>query len=248
MGCLTADAPPPVNYGQQTADTLKAQVALAPAQYSAEAQFAPQYTNLALQNLNTMMNGSATAPGVSQLLAQQNTTQRASDINDVNTLGPAATQAMLNADPYNAQLLGKLNAQANQGLDAGSQLTPDQQRAMQQQSRAAFAARGMGGGNASIADELLKQFDLGQQLLQQRQQFASGVVGTNQQVLGDPFQQITGRNSGAMQAAQGVQTGPSLFNPESALSGAITAGNQQVASLYNSTPTAQAVKNDMPSY
>jgi hypothetical protein len=154
-------------------------------------------------------------PGVNQLLAQQSTAQRTADIGDVANLGPQARQAMLDANPDNAVLLAKLNQQANEGLDAGTGLTPDEQRAMQQESRAAFAARGMGGSDASISDELLKQFNLGQTLLRQRQAFAQSVVGNNQAVVGDPFLQVLGRSSGAMQAAQGAQqqSGPGLFNP-----------------------------------
>jgi hypothetical protein len=170
------------------------------------------------KNTSFTANGSVNtqaSPGMLQL----QTGLRQADINDVANLGPQATQAMLNADPYNAQLLAKLNAQANQELDAGSSLTPDQQRAMQQESRAAFAARGMGGGNGAIADELLKQFNLGQQLLEQRQRFAQGLVGTNQQVVGDPFMQILGRNGSALQNSQQSMNGagPSLFNPQAGL-------------------------------
>jgi hypothetical protein len=169
---------------------------------------------------------------LSALTATANTNQRQSDINDVTNLGPEATQAMLAADPYNATLLSKLNAQANAGLDAGSSLTDDQARAMQQQSRAAFAARGMGGGNASISDELLRQFNLGQQLQTQRQGFAQSVLGNNQAVLGDPFNQILGRNSGVIPAAQNTQSqsGPSLFNPQAGLG--LAASNYASASQF----------------
>lgn len=260
-----------------TGDTLQAQVNLAPAQYQAEAQFQPLYSNLELANLNTLLTGTngsgptnydvtktatrngwyddkgllvstggfmtapppgatyhkkntqwtvtgtapatAAQPGLLDLMQKQASAQRVGDINDVATLGLKSHDAMLAANPESAALLAKLNAQANQGLDAGSYLTPEEQRAMQQQSRAAFAARGMGGGNASVADELLKQFDLGQTLLRQRQQFAQSLIGTNQAVVGDPFAQILGRNSGAVpMAMQGQQqSGPSLFNPSAGL-------------------------------
>lgn len=168
------------------------------------------------------VTGTRTIPGqagLTSLLQQANTAQRTADINDVANLGPQATQAMLQADPYNAQLLASLNSQANAELSAGSGLTPDQARAMAQQSRAAFAARGMSGSAGATADEILRQFNLGQQLLQQRQQFAQSVLGNNQAVIGDPFQQILGRPSSALPAAyQGMgQSGPSLFNPQAGL-------------------------------
>lgn len=318
MGCFAPDAPKPVNYGQQTRDTLQAQIDLAPQQFASEQQFQPGYTNLALQQLNSLLNGSAggtqsinysnpvskagwydangnfvggdqgqyttsgtsgagglagtghgvqtipqgvrwignggmlngtrdmttsAQPGLFALLRQQATDQRTGDINDVANLGLSAHDAMLASNPEQATLMAKLNAQANSGLDAGSNLTPDEARAMQQSSRAAFAARGMGGGNGAISDELLRQFDLGQQLLRQRQAFAQSMVGTNKSIVGDPFMQILGRNSGAIQSAQqtGAQSGPSLFNPESPLSAQISAGNQAYQAMFADPSTMSKV-------
>lgn len=172
-------------------------------------------------------------PGLLQMMRDQNVSQREADINDVLRLGPEARAAMLAANPDNAVLLGKLNRQANEGLDAGSNLTPEEQRSMQQASRAAFAARGMGGSNGAVADELLRQFDLGQRLLRQRQAFAQSVLGNNQAIVGDPFQMILSRNSGALPAAQQSyqQAGPQLFNPQAGLG--LAASNYQTEALFN---------------
>lgn len=303
MGCFSADAPPTPNYGQITRDTLQAQVDLAPDQYASEATYQPLYTDLALNNLNSLLNGTqggteqyqtsrqvdrdgwyneggqylgnnrnqyrsrlndtwtrgvgwvgsqptvanggysesipagtrwlgkggtlqqtatrtrTAQPGLLALTQGAQSSQRGADIQDVMTLGPQAREALLAANPESAALLAKLNSQANAGLDAGSNLTPEEQRAMQQASRAAFAARGLGGSNGAVSSELLKQFDLGQQLMRQRQAFAQSVLGNNQQILGDPFMQILGRGSNAIGQAQGIgqQAGPSLFNPEAGL-------------------------------
>ena len=54
---MGADAPPAPNNYQQTSDTLKAQVDLAPQKYASEAQYQPKYANLSLNNLNTLLNG-----------------------------------------------------------------------------------------------------------------------------------------------------------------------------------------------
>lgn len=311
MGCFSQDGPAPVNYGQETTDTLNAQVKLAPQLLQSEQQYDPQYSSLAVNDLANVLNGTpagpktistpktanqtgwfdtngnfispgavipssvnkngmanswngiqyqpgdspgagdvwrtngdsfsvdstknvAATPGLTSLMAGANTAQRQSDISDVQNLGPAARAAVLASNPDNAELLSKLNTQANAGLDAGSMLTTDQQTAMQQQSRAAFAARGMTGGNTSIADELLKQFNLGQQLLQQRQGFAQSVIGNNQQVVGDPFQQILGRPSNAVNTGMGVNSsaGPSLFNPQSSTAASMAAGNQAYAAMF----------------
>jgi hypothetical protein len=191
----------------------------------------------------TRTRDNAAAPGLLAMIQQQNSSQRAGDIADVQTLGLSAHDAMLAANPESAALLSRLNAQATQGLDAGSSLTPEEQRAMQQASRAAFAARGMGGGNGAVSDELLRQFDLGQQLLRQRQQFAGNVLGYNSAVVGDPFMQILGRGSNAIGQAQGLgqNSGPSLFNPESPLASSIAAGNQAYAAMFADPSTISKV-------
>lgn len=161
----------------------------------------------------------AAQPGVIAQGAAANTATRTANINDLATLGPQATQAMLASDPADAALLGKLNTQANDELDAGSSLTPEQQRTMQQEARAAFAARGMGGGTQAVTDELMNQFNLGQQLLQQRQAFAQSLIGSNQSVQGNPASLVLGANSNAVGQAQSsqAQSGPSLFNPQAGL-------------------------------
>lgn len=85
-----------------------------------------------------------------------------------------------NADPQATQLQDLVMQQAIEEMLAGGNLTPAQQRAVQQNSRAAFAARGMGGTNAALADELLAQFDLGEQVKGTRRQFAMNALGLNQ--------------------------------------------------------------------
>ncbi len=113
-------------------------------------------------------------------------------------------------------------------------MTPDEARQIQQASRAAFSARGTTGTNQSTVDELISQYDFGQNLLRQRQQFAGGVLGANANVVGDPFQQILGRSSGAVAGAGNVlqTSGPSLFNPESGYAGNVANANQQMAALF----------------
>lgn len=296
MGCFAPDQPPAQNYGQQTSAALGAQVSLAPALYSAEAQTSPGYVDLTASNLQRLLQGTpggetvntygvttaarngyydaagnflqtsvanlppgatyhakkdqfsavtgqrVTDPttGLLDILQQAGGSQRAADINDVATLGPQAREAILAANPDQAALLSRLNQQAVAGLDAGSGLTPEEQRAMQQASRAAFAARGTSGTNGALADELLKQFDLGQQLLRQRQGFAGNVLGYNQAVVGDPFQQILGRPSTAAVQGQGMIPG-NLFNPESSYYGNLANSNQQMNALFAEPSTMAKV-------
>lgn len=297
-GAFDSGGPDAPNYGQISADTLKAQIKLAGPQFQAEASpdyGQTAYTGLNLKNMNLLLNGTPAGTqtqyelktanqqgyydaagnylgprdkfperpagatfheqgktfqikrtvdvgpteGILTQTTRANSAMRLADINDIRNYGGMATQATLDANPYNATLLGKLNAQAVQGLDAGSGLTPDEQRAMQQQSRAAFAARGMGAGNGAVADELLKQFDLGQTLLRQRQSFAQGLIATNQSVMGDPWQQVAGRQSGAVPLAQATLNtgGPQLFNPQAGIG--LATSNYGVAMQQNAAQNAQ---------
>lgn len=185
--------------------TLRAYATVAPEQLKVMNEFNPQFADSYGRTLAATYAG--TLPTyenlISPALARVNSAQRSADIADVGRYGAASRDAILASNPDTARLLAKLNSDANAGLDAGTQLTPDEIRQMQQASRAASSARGMSGSNSAVADELLRQYQLGVQRQQQRQAFAGGVVGLNQQVVGDPFMQILGRSgASAAQASQ----------------------------------------------
>lgn len=240
--CFGSSVPPPEGYGQATQATLNAQLKEAPQEYAAEATYQPLLSNLTsndtLAAMNNMLNGSNGQQGLVADSSAANTAARGANVGDITNLGPQAVGAINAANPAMAGLLGQLNQSASAGLSAGSSLTPDQQRAMQQQSRSAFAARGTGGDNGSIADELLRQFNLGQQLLTQRQQFGQSMVGTNMQSQTDPMLQILGQNSGALPYStnSGQGAGFNIFNPQAGL-GMMQANNAQTAQVAASQPS-----------
>jgi hypothetical protein len=269
MGCFTPDAPAPVDYSKQTRDTLQAQIDLAPQLYSSEAQYQPKYAALSLQNMGSFLNGSNGQPGFISQYAQAmpalgaaqsaaNTAQRTADIRDVNALAPQGIAAMRAANPGGASILDKLTQQANEGLDAGSQMTGDQMRNLNNSLRSSMGARGVSYGPASSYAEALAGSQYGDQLSNQRQSMAASTLGATQSFYGDPYQQILGRSSGAgnaagslMNSAQGAQSGPQIFNPESALSSSMTAGNQQMAATFakgSMTDAAAGMKNITGSY
>lgn len=183
----------------------------------------------------------AAQPGLVQLMSQMNSAQRAAQVNDIATLGPGATQAIQAANPQMAALMNTLNGQAQTELNSGSGLTPDEQRMMQQATRSSWAARGLDGTNASAADEVLRQYALGQQLLRQRQQFAQGVVGQDQSAYQDPMLAMLTANGGQTAAqAQGMLPG-AMFNPESPFAGNIAAANQQMNALFADPSTLSKI-------
>lgn len=204
MGSVST--PPDRNYGQETRDTLKAQVDLAPDQYAANAQFQPLYAGLQTDVAKRSLLGAngndgllslyqnAVQPQLSQISSGANTAQRTADINDVANLGPGAVAAIKAANPEQQALLKQANAgvagQANEDplvtmlrqqaadeLGRGASLDPSLARQVQQTTRAGQAARGFGYGMPDLQQEALFTGQAAEQLRQNRRNFASGVVG-----------------------------------------------------------------------
>lgn len=235
----SVEAPTPRDYGKETAETLRAQLDLAPQKYAAEAKYAPQYQALQLDLLRSAtpdllkLYKEQIAPTMGEVEAAARSRSRAGDIADIAQLGPQARAAIKAASPEQAALADTLTAQAQSGLAAGSRLTPEQQRAAQQQTRAGLAARGLAQGPSGALQEAVRSQMVGAGLQQQRQQQAMGALGASQGVYGDVFQQVLGRPSQAFGAsqgfvgqAQGFNPGQ-LFNPESQYAANIMSGNQQ---------------------
>lgn len=232
---MSNKTPPAPTYGGVTGNALNTQYSQAPQMYDEQAQYAPMYASLGASNVNTALNGPT---GILTSIGQANTAQRTGDINDVTTLGGNAASAVLGTNPSQAKLLATLNNQAGSELSAGSNLTPEEQYAMQQASRAGYAARGMTGSNASIADEAMRQWQLGQQLLQQRQAFGSNVAGMNQNYVTSPAMMLAMGQSPGVGMAMGSNStaGPTLWNPNA--SNQLAAGEYQQQLAYAAgTPT-----------
>lgn len=79
-----------------------------------------------------------------------------------------------------SSLLDLANQQAQAQLALGGQLSPDQLRAVQQSSRAGFAARGLDATNASVVDEALQTQAAQQAMYQQRLANAQAIEAQNQ--------------------------------------------------------------------
>jgi len=247
---MTVKAPPPRDYAQETRDTLRTQLDLAPEKYAAEAQFAPKYQALTIDLLKQAtpellkLYEEQIAPAMGRTEAASRAMSRAGDIADIARLGPQARAAIQGANPEQARIADILAANATSNLLAGSRLTPEQQRMAQQQARMASTARGMVQGPQAAFQEALRSQMMGAGLQQQRQQQAMGALQAGQGVYGDVFQQVLGRPSqafagsqGFLGQAQGFNPG-ALFNPESAYAQNIYAGNQQAISAARAASAA----------
>jgi hypothetical protein len=250
---MNVDAPPERNYGQETRDTLQAQVDLAPDRFRAESEFSPQYADLSVANLRRTLMGADGNPGLlatieelaprlQSLQGNNETAQRARDIASVEELGPRAVAALRSADPAQAALIARLNAEAMGDLEAGTALTPAEAAQMEQQVRSSQASRGFG---FSLPDAVLEAYTLGDRgraVQNQRRAFATQVAGVNASTGQDPFMAVLGRPSAATSQAAGVlgqgqqqnaMSGPGIFNPESAYAG----------DVFNTNTNARAAAN-----
>lgn len=275
-GKTVVEAPAPVDPAKVGADTLETQLRLAPDVFAANAQYLPQYVDLAMQ-----VSGQA-LPGLLAQQQQANSAQRSADIADVRNLAPAALEAWRAANPdlvaaqgaladriastaakgaptvgrYSAAapalgnasmvrastagtpgLYNRLEASAAGALDTvsplqlelqkqameqlGADLSPEQLAKVQQDTRSAYAARGLYDSNQAIGAEILNTDAARAARRSAAQQFAMGVDAAGQQ-------QIAANRSYAGSVA-GMGINQNQFN----------ASQRQQANLSNQSATNQ---------
>lgn len=225
-------APPARDYGQETRDTLQAQVDLAPSLYAAESSYRPKYTELDLQTLGTSLRGTPSTSGlldlyetdVAPVLTRLANTDREArvggELDVLNRYAGDVTRTLREASG-NAPLVEELNRQALEDLSSGASLDPSLAAEVSQAARAGAADRGFGFGAPDAVTEAFARGERGVALRNQRRQFAGQVVGLNQATGGDPVMTILGRPSqtvGMVPGVVGQGAGVSsngVFNPES---------------------------------
>jgi hypothetical protein len=102
-------------------------------------------------------------------------------------------------------LTQQLSTTAQQQLALGGSLSPQQLADAAQAARQAYSARGMLGSSGAIAGEVLGRQAVMQQMLQQREQFASGVSGLVQNQLAQRTAAATGMSQADIAATQANQ-------------------------------------------
>lgn len=182
--------PPPRDYAAETKANLQAQIDLAPKVYEAEQEYGPKYTLLGLDKIQTALKGDENTPGFFSLYGQ-------------------ARDRFASQDQDSNELRSLLNSQAKEQLAAGGALDPALLREIQQATRQAQAARGLGFGNSDAFTEAMNVGEAASRRRAQSQAFATNVLGVNQQ-LNSPLLSLIGANVGSTTA-----TSPGIFNPES---------------------------------
>lgn len=184
------------NFANQ--QTVAGNTALRQGNLSDAQAFSPQALSL-LRNLNpnqySALNQVAQQSGEQEvnpyMVGLGNIFQRGPQYGQVNAannplLGYATNQA---ANAGYSPLGGDLQAMAREQLALGSSLSDQQKRDATQAAREAWAARGLINSPGAVAEEVLNKDRYGQQLLAQRQAFASGVnqLGMGQQQVNNNY-------------------------------------------------------------
>ena len=182
MGLYGSNATPaPRNLGQEYRDTLQADIDLAPSLFASESQYRPQYTALQTDLANQASNSLATnyrdnlLPILNEAENASNLALREGDIASVEQLGSRAVQAYRDSNPafYNnidsmvsdaqnsvngegTRISQLLEEQAYNDLLLGRELTDEENRQVEQNTRAGFSSRGLGRSNFAVGQEIFE--------------------------------------------------------------------------------------------
>jgi hypothetical protein len=236
-GSPKINMPAAPTYTGSMEEILRAQLKYAPEVYAAEQQYQPLYG--ALQQ--RMMQDEAAAqlkmyqglqPELSKLEESYQTADQLAQARALKERAPDFVQQFQRAQGTEGILSGlQKYAQEQQAIAPQYDLNPEEERAIQQSTRAAYAARGTVMGDQSVLSEILNRHQFQRQrrleedqLAAQRQQMASGIAGVLQQQAAPAMQSfyrqpMYGGNfaGNAVQSALmgQQQDGSQYFNPES---------------------------------
>jgi len=225
------------DYYAETADTLQAQIDMAPELFRSNLKYMPAYAGLNYRIQSHFL------PKYAEVGRGITTAGRTQDMADLQALAPQVTDAYRLANPEAAALLDELNKEAAAQLATGGALTPDEQRAVEQNSRAAYNDRGMVLGDPAVFSEVMNLDAAKRTKQKENQALASSVLGLNKSIYGDPVSVILGRPSSNL-GFEGIPAPTSsnstdIFNPESAYANNVYSGNQNATNQANAA-TANA--------
>lgn len=259
--------PPAPEYKETSRDILQAQIDLAPQLFAVEQQYQPQY-----QALQDRVQAQAAKsqldlygqlqPAYSNLEEQYNAATQAAQTRALQLRASPYVQAFQQAQGTAGitQGLQRYAEEKIAGLRAnGGFLSPEEQRMLDQESRAAFAARGTALGQQSSLAEVLNRYNYRQ--AREQQLFQTGIgLGTYLQQQSAPamasfYQQpmysaTAGGNTVQNALMSQQQAGPQYFNPESqvgmgAIYGAYNSQMQYQAGMAQAQAAANAGRNSM---
>lgn len=231
-GSPKIQAPAAPQYNESMKSILKAQVEMAPEVYAREAEYQPKY-----QQLQSQMQAKEAAdqialyqklqPEYSKLENAYTTDLQKYQLQGLQQRAPGYIQAFQEAQGtagINQALKGYAENDLGKQMKAGFQLSPEEQRQLNQQAMSGFAARGTALSDQSNLAGVLNRYQYANERKQQAVQQASGIGGylsqQSQPALASFYQQPMYAGSFSGQAIGNAlgsqqQAGPALFNPES---------------------------------
>ena len=260
-------SPAAPDYKESMRSILQAQIDLAPQVYASEEIYQPKYQALqdkiakqAAESQISMYRG--LQPQYSQLEEQYMKDQQAAQLRGLQQRAPSYVQAFQEAQGVGGinQALQQYTQQKLAGLQAdGTNISPQEQRAIEQQTRAGYAARGTALGGQSNLAEVLNRYNARQAREQQLVALGTGLGGYFQQqsapALTSFYQQPMYAGSFGGSAVQNAmmaqqQAGPQYFNPESqtgmgSIYGAYNAQMQLAAGQAQANAAKSAGKSGM---
>ncbi len=236
-GSPKINMPAPPSYSGSMEEILRSQLKYAPEIFAAEQKYQPLYAALQQKQMQDeaaaqlkMFQG--LQPELSTLEENYQKAQQEAQLRGLQERAPEYVQQFQRAQGTQGILSGlQKYAQEQQAIAPQYDLSPEEQRAIQQETRSAYAARGTALGDQSALGEVLNRYQFQRQrrleedqLQMQRQQMAAGIAGTLQQqsapALQSFYQQPMYAGNFAGNAVQSAlmgqqQAGAQYFNPES---------------------------------
>jgi len=207
---------------ESTQATTKSASELAAEEMALQQQYLPQEMQLALdlaakyqpQQYQQMLDWQKTyGPQFQEVANQLASQQRAAELSDVEKYAAMIPGLLEKGEtPETTALRNALMGQISGELAMGTQLTPEQQRQVNQASRSGQLARGMGYGQGDVNREAVATSLAGQDLLNQRQSKASQMLAQEYQRVGNPFDTILNRSTAGTQQAY-ASLGTSMYQP-----------------------------------
>jgi len=263
MGGGGNPAPPPAPvYNESMRDILKAQVELAPQVYQKEAEFQPLYQKLQSQiEAQTAKDQLALygqlQPEYSRLEDAYTRQTQQNQLTGLQERAPAYVQAFKQAQGtagIDSAIKGYAETTLANQLNSGFQISPEEQRQLEQSTLSGYAARGTALGNQAGLANVLNRYQYVQGRQQNALAQASGIGAyLNQQsspALTSFYQQPMYAGAFGGQAIQNSQmgqqqAGPQYFNPESevgmgSIYGAYNAQSQYAAGMAQANASKKA--------
>ena len=146
--------------------------------------------------------------------------QRAADVGALEQYAPQVVEAYREADPYSTGLAESQTAMAQDLYQRAQGLNPEQQRIADQQALQMSQRVGRIGDESSVASQILGREQYLSGLRGEAAGMGQQAFGMNKLMAGDSGMAILGRptqsavgGSALMGSAQGLRTGPALFDP-----------------------------------